>query len=226
MKDIVVAIDGFSGCGKSTTARAVASLLHYTYIDSGAMYRAATLFFTQNHIDLRNLSQVQDAISRIHIDFRTDALGETSTFLNNKNVEKEIREMAVSSKVSQVSALPLVRRAMVDEQRRMGKNKKVVMDGRDIGTNVFPDAELKIFMTADMETRAKRRMAEMRLKGQQVSLQEVMVNLTNRDEMDTTREENPLVKAADAIVVDTTHLSFEEQINQVVNLAKELITEK
>lgn len=224
MKEIVIAIDGYSGCGKSTTAKAVAELLHYTYLDSGAMYRAVTLYFLQHNLQLSDQEAIEDALSKIVIEFRyNQAAKSNETYLNGINVEREIRKMAVSERVSQVSALPAVRQAMVAQQRKLGANKGVVMDGRDIGSNVFPDAELKIFMTANLSTRAQRRRKELKEKGQEVSLEEIMHNLSERDHIDTTRKENPLIKADSAIEIDTTEITLEEQIEKVWKLAQEII---
>lgn len=224
MQDIIVAIDGYSGCGKSSTAKAVAYFLDYTYIDSGAMYRAVTIFFLREEIDLQQSQKVSEALNKINIHFdRNKDTQENETYLNGENVEREIRKMEVSDFVSDVSAIPQVREKMVQQQRQMGKQKRVVMDGRDIGTNVFPDAELKVFMTADLEVRAIRRKQELTQKGVQVDLDDIKKNLTERDRIDTQRLENPLTKAHDAVVVDTTHLDFNEQVEQVVRLAKKLI---
>lgn len=228
MKKIVIAIDGYSACGKSSTARAVAEILGYTYIDSGAMYRAVTLYFHKNHVKLTNEKEVQDALDNIEIDFHHNKkTGVDDTFLNNLNVEQEIRKMYISKKVSPVSSIKAVRDAMVTQQRKLGKRKGVVMDGRDIGTVVFPDAELKIFMQADIYVRAGRRQAELLEKGQLVDLKEIIDNLQQRDHLDTTREESPLKKADDAIVVDTTFLTLEEQVDDILNLSLgEILHEK
>jgi CMP/dCMP kinase len=220
MKKIVIAIDGYSACGKSTTAREVAAKLNYTYIDSGAMYRAGTLYFLDNFVNRTNDKEVEKAMSSIDIDFIFNAKsGINETYLNGLNVEKEIRSMRVTEQVSEVSALPLVRKALVSQQRKRGKRKGVVMDGRDIGTNVFPEAELKIFMNADMDVRAFRRQKELLKKDQLVGLDEIIRNLEKRDALDTGRAENPLTKADDAYDLDTTHLTFDEQVEIVLNLA-------
>lgn len=224
MKDIVIAIDGYSGCGKSTTAKSVAEALHYTYLDSGAMYRAVTCYFIKNNINPADPQAIQSALANILIEFRYNEDTKTNeTYLNGINVERDIRKMEVSKQVSQVSAIPSVRSAMVAQQRKLGANKRVVMDGRDIGTHVFPDAELKIFMTADLLTRAQRRKEELKEKGQDVSLEEIIRNLSERDHIDTTRKENPLLKADTAIEIDTTHITVEEQVEKVVRLAREII---
>jgi len=220
MRKIVIAIDGYSGCGKSTTARAVAGLLGYIYIDTGAMYRSVTLYFIDNHVSLTDPRAVSKALEQIDITFHYNAGKKVNeVYLNGLNVEKEIRGMEVSQKVSDVSAIKEVRHALVAQQRKMGKSKGVVMDGRDIGTVVFPDADLKIFMTADLYVRAERRQKELLGKGQLVELEEVIENLRSRDEIDTSRKESPLKKAANAIEIDTTHITFEEQIELITNLA-------
>jgi CMP/dCMP kinase len=220
MQKIVIAIDGYSGCGKSTTARAVAGLLGYIYIDTGAMYRSVTLYFIDNHVSLTDPRAVSKALEQIDITFHYNAGKKVNeVYLNGLNVEKEIRGMEVSQRVSDVSAIKEVRHALVAQQRKMGKSKGVVMDGRDIGTVVFPDADLKIFMTADLYVRAERRQKELLGKGQLVELEEVIENLRSRDEIDTSRKESPLKKAANAIEIDTTHITFEEQIELITNLA-------
>ncbi|MTI20198.1 (d)CMP kinase, partial [Fulvivirga sp. RKSG066] len=188
MKKIVIAIDGYSACGKSSTAKALAKILGYTYIDTGAMYRAVTLYFHNHHIRLTNDREVEKALDNIDIDFvLNEKTGESDTFLNNLNVENEIRKMYVSDRVSEVSSIKQVRDAMVAQQRKLGKKKGVVMDGRDIGTVVFPDAELKIFMQADIYVRAGRRQEELLEKKQLVDLNEIIQNLQKRDHLDTTR---------------------------------------
>ncbi|MEQ8925343.1 MAG: (d)CMP kinase [Fulvivirga sp.] len=220
MRKIVIAIDGYSACGKSSTAKGVASVLGYTYIDSGAMYRAVTLYFVQNHVSITNISEVKKALENIDITFIVnDKTGLYETYLNGLNVEDEIRKMYISKQVSQVSSIKDVRVEMVSQQQKLGKKKGVVMDGRDIGTVVFPDAELKIFMDADIYVRAGRRQQELLEKGQMIELEEIMENLKERDRIDTTRKESPLTKAQDAAVVDTTFRTLEEQIEEVVNLA-------
>ena len=224
MKKIVIAVDGYSACGKSSTAKEVASRLGYVYIDTGAMYRAVTLFFLRNYINLTNPKDIEKALDQINISFIPNAgTGINETYLNGLNVEQEIRGMDVSGKVSEVSAIPKVRSAMVEQQRKLGKNKAVVMDGRDIGTFVFPQAELKVFMTADFDVRTARRQQELLEKGNMVGFEEVKKNLKHRDTIDTTRAESPLKKADDAYVVDTTELTMEEQIEQIVRLAKKII---
>lgn len=225
-KDIIIAIDGYSGCGKSTTAKAVARSLGYTYIDSGAMYRATTLFFLRNNINLADKEAIRQALQELHVSFSTAKNGYLyETYLNGVNVENEIRHMEVTRRVSDVSAIPEVRKAMVAQQKELGAHKKVVMDGRDIGTHVFPEAELKIFMTARADVRAERRKKELTEKGQAVELAEIKENLLERDKIDSEREENPLRKAEDAIEIDTSDISFHQQVEQVLELARDIIAE-
>lgn len=219
IKKIVIAIDGYSACGKSTTAKQVAAILGYRYIDTGAMYRAVTLYFLDHHVALTNPHEVSNALSNINISFKVNSKGQSETYLNGLNVEDEIRTMRISEHVSKVSAIREVREDMVRQQRRLGKNKGVVMDGRDIGTVVFPDAELKLFMTADITVRAMRRQKELMEKDQLVDLDEVIENIRQRDLIDTTRSESPLRKADDAIVIDTSNITIEEQVDEVVRLA-------
>jgi len=218
-RKIVIAIDGYSACGKSTTAKEVATALGYKYIDTGAMYRAVTLYFLDHHISLTNPKEITKALHDIHISFNTNSKNITEVFLNGGSVEKEIRKMRIAEYVSPVSAIKEVRIAMVEQQRRMGKEKGVVMDGRDIGTVVFPHAELKFFMKADMLIRAYRRQHELLEKGQMVDLDKVIENITQRDKIDTTRTESPLRQAADAMVLDTSYITIEEQVDEVVRQA-------
>lgn len=221
MRKIIVAIDGYSACGKSTTAKMVASILKYGYIDTGAMYRAVTLYFLDNYIDITNPKAVSKALSNIEIAFHHNVKSnENEAFLNGLNIEKVIREMRVSEKVSEISAIKAVREALVSQQQKMGKKKGILMDGRDIGTVVFPDADLKIFMTADFDIRGERRQKELLDKGNLVDLIEVKNNLAKRDQLDTSREESPLKRANNAIEIDTTHVTFDEQVEQIVNLAQ------
>ena len=225
MKKLTIAIDGYSSCGKSTLAKALAVRLGYAYVDSGAMYRCVTLYCLRKGIlkDGRFLEQeVVKVLPEIELSFRYNlSLKASETFLNGENVEKQIREKEVSENVSHISVLRDVRTKMVALQREMGKDKGVVMDGRDIGTNVFPDAELKLFMTADLEVRTQRRLYELMSKGYQVSFEEVKKNLLSRDYEDTHRKENPLIKADDAIVLDNTDLDKEEQLEFVMKLVQE-----
>ncbi len=221
MKKIIIAIDGYSACGKSTTAKVVATLLNYAYIDTGAMYRAVTLYFLDHYIDITNPKAIDKALSEIEIRFQPNPKnGHTETYLNGLNVEKEIREMRVAEKVSEVSAIKSVRVAMVAQQQKLGKSKGVVMDGRDIGSVVFPQAELKVFMIADFDIRAERRQKELLDKGELITLDAVKENLAKRDEIDTTRKESPLVKSAEAVEIDTTHVTFDEQVEQIIHLAQ------
>jgi CMP/dCMP kinase len=216
LRKIVIAIDGYSACGKSTTAKEVARILGYRYIDSGAMYRAVTVYFLDHHISLSNPKEIAKALANIHITFHVNSKGITETYLNGLNVEKDIRKMRISENVSPVSTIREVRLAMVDQQRKLGKDKGIVMDGRDIGTVVFPTAELKFFMTADMLVRAFRRQKELLLLDRLVDLDSVIENIQKRDQIDTTRSESPLRQAADAMVIDTTHITIDEQVDEVV----------
>ena len=216
-KKIVIALDGFSSCGKSTTARHVAAVLHYAFVDSGAMYRAVALYFHRNDISLLDLNQVANALKEIEITFVFNPAKQSSdTYLNGENVENEIRMMFISDMVSQVSALPIVRHAMVALQQKMGEKKGIVMDGRDIGTVVFPNAELKIFMTAEPHIRAQRRKLELLQKGEDLPLEEIVENLRKRDEIDSNRSEGPLKRADDAIDLDTSFRSMDEQVEFVL----------
>ena len=220
MQPIIIAIDGYSGCGKSSTAKAVAKRLGYIYVDSGAMYRAVTLYFLNNGIQFTDTVAVEKALGNLSIAFAIRPDGSSETLLNGKSVEDQIRDMRISEKVSQVSALPAVRRAMVAKQQEMGKQRGIVMDGRDIGTVVFPDAELKLFLTADLRIRAERRLAELKAKGTQASLEEIMENLKERDQADSSRANSPLRKADGAIEIDTSGLAFDDQVQKVIFLAK------
>ena len=215
-KNIVVAIDGYSSCGKSTLAKALAKKLHFVYVDSGAMYRAVTLYFLRHLVDITSEKAVAEALENIHLDFHARDY-ETHITLNGEEVSNEIRDMKISELVSPVSALKKVRTEMVNQQQRMGKTANIVMDGRDIGTTVFPDASLKIFMTADPKVRAERRFKEMIAKGDSINLEEVFENLAHRDFLDTTRAESPLKRAEDAIILDNTELTPEEQLSFALN---------
>lgn len=223
---LIIAIDGYSACGKSTTARAVARILGYRYIDTGAMYRAVTLYFLDNHVALTNPKEVARALEQIHITFRVGTGGSSETFLNGRNVEQEIRDMRVAEKVSEVSALKPVRQKLVQQQRKIGKDKGVVMDGRDIGTVVFPEADLKFFMTADITVRAIRRQQELLANDVLADLDMIVQNIRERDLIDTTRAESPLRQAPDAIVLDTTYLTIEEQVDEVVRRAVSLMVKQ
>lgn len=219
MKKIIIAIDGHSSTGKSTLAKQLAKKLDYIYVDSGAMYRAVTLFaIEKNYIDENKFDKdaLFSAISSIKIEFKKDESGVTTLFLNNKEVSSKIRGMQVSNLVSKVAALPEVRQCLVKEQRQMGQYKGIVMDGRDIGTVVFPDAELKIFMTASAKTRAQRRWDELTSKGEQVDFDDVYENITSRDHKDSTRADSPLVQAKDARILDNSYLTPKEQFELVL----------
>jgi len=220
MYKIIIAIDGYSACGKSTTAKRVAENLKYAYVDTGAMYRAVTLYFIDNHVTFTNPREVVCALADIDISFRRNLQTMANeTYLNGLNVESEIRKMSVSDMVSQVSAIPEARKAMEAQQQRMGAKKGLVMDGRDIGSVVFPEAELKVFMTADVNVRAERRQAELLAKGELIAFDEILENLKKRDLIDTTRDESPLVMAEDAILLDNTFLTVEEQVELVTGWA-------
>lgn len=219
MNRITIAIDGYSACGKSTTAKRVAAILGYRYIDSGAMYRAVTLHFLENHVSVTNPKEVTKALESIKLSFQVSAKGVSEMFLNGLNVEGAIREMRISENVSQVSTLKDVRVAMVEQQRRFGKHKGVVMDGRDIGTIVFPDAELKLFLTADIYIRAARRQQELLQKGEMIGIEAIVENLRKRDKIDSTRAESPLVKAKGATEIDTSYVTIDEQVDEVIQLA-------
>lgn len=221
MKKITIAIDGFSSCGKSTMAKSLAKEIGYIYIDSGAMYRAVTLYCIENGLiedgEIRTEILKED-LKRINISFKINAeTGQPDTYLNDENVENKIRTMLVSSMVSQVSALDFVRSAMVEQQQKMGKEKGIVMAGRDIGTTVFPDAELKIFVTASAEVRAQRRFDELKSKGQEASYDEILHNVKQRDYLDQNREVSPLRQASDAILLDNSTLTIEEQKAWLIN---------
>jgi CMP/dCMP kinase len=226
-KKIIIAIDGFSSCGKSTVAKSVARLLGYAYIDSGAMYRAVTLFalrkgWIKNHVP--DKEKIIAGLNDISISFKfIQETEKNTTFLNDENVEEQIRSIDVSNNVSPVSTIKEVRAGMVKFQRKMGEKKGIVMDGRDIGTVVFPQAELKIFMTASPEIRAKRRFDELAAKGQIVSMEEIIKNIEERDLMDQTRSESPLRKADDAFVLDNSFLTLEGQLEWVLQKAREAI---
>jgi cytidylate kinase len=215
---IIIAIDGFSSCGKSTLAKQVAKKLNYRYIDTGAMYRATTLYLLNNQIDYYNADALQEALHQIHIDFRINPDNQQQeTYLNNEDVEKEIRiNSRVASVVSDVSAISEVRRFLVKQQQRMGSQKAIVMDGRDIGTVVFPNAELKIFVTAQPSIRAQRRLDELKEKGQDTTFEEVLANLQKRDHIDSTRADSPLKKADDAIELDNSNMDRDEQFEKVM----------
>ncbi|QIX62341.1 (d)CMP kinase [Hymenobacter lutimineralis] len=217
MKQLVIAIDGYSSCGKSTTAKAVAAELGYAYIDTGAMYRAVTLYLLEHSIGFEELPRIEQALHDMTISFkRNRRTGRNELCLDGEIREDEIRQMRISNSVSEVSVIPAVRHAMVRQQQRMGRKRGIVMDGRDIGTTVFPDAEVKIFMTADTRTRALRRQEELAVKGEQVELEAIIDNLVKRDHLDSTRAESPLRRAADAVLLDTSHITIDEQVDFVL----------
>ncbi|MBW6481436.1 MAG: (d)CMP kinase [Vicingaceae bacterium] len=225
MKKIIIAIDGYSSCGKSTLAKQLAKKLNYVYIDTGAMYRAVALFALQNgfiDVDFFDEKALIQHLDKINVSFSFNAeLNTSETFLNGKNIEKEIRGIIISNLVSKIAKIKEVRAKMVELQREMGKKKGLVMDGRDIGSVVFPDAELKIFMTAAFEIRAKRRFEELKAKGDNTSYEAVLKNIVSRDDDDTSRTENPLIKAPDAVVLDNSNINQEEQFLIVMNLVNE-----
>ena len=214
MHKIIVAIDGFSSCGKSTMAKDLAREVGYIYVDSGAMYRAVSLFCIQNKwmtdTDI-NVAELEKKIESIRIEFKANGDGQSETWLNGKNVETEIRSLEVANGASRVSTFGFVRRELVRQQQLMGEKKGIVMDGRDIGTVVFPEAELKIFVTASPEIRAQRRLDEMAAKGETANYDEVLANVKERDDRDQNRVESPLRKADDAVIIDNSHLTREEQ---------------
>lgn len=221
-KKIIVTIDGWSSCGKSTVARQMARELNYVYIDSGAMYRAITLYFLRNHIDWTNTADVLQALKNIQLEFRFNEQSEQSEmFLNDENVEYVIRDLVVAEKVSEIAAIREVREFAVKQQQAMGKKKGIVMDGRDIGTVVFPNAELKIFMTADNAVRVERRFKELYAKNPNITIEEVKNNLEMRDYIDSNREVSPLRQAEDALVLDNSKLTMEEQLKIALNWVKE-----
>lgn len=222
MKKIIITIDGFSSCGKSTLAKQLANKLNYTFIDSGAMYRAITLYFLRNHIDWENAGEVVTALENINLEFQYNPSAEKSDiYLNDENVEMLIRDMLVSENVSAVATIKEVREFAVAQQQKMGKKKGIVMDGRDIGTTVFPQAALKIFVTADPTVRVERRFKELFETNPNITIEEVKNNLEMRDYIDSNREVSPLRKAEDAVVLDNSNLTREEQLNIALKWAKE-----
>ena len=224
-KKIIIAVDGYSSCGKSTLARDVAHKLGFSYIDSGAMYRAASYFFLKNNLDVTAFQEKSEAeqekiLAAMQIEFR-NTNSEREIFLNGENIEKQIRGKDVSDAVSKVSAIPSLRKRMVAKQRKFAEEKNIVMDGRDIGTTVFPHADLKIFMTASLEVRAQRRYDELVNKGIKMTMDEVKENIKNRDLTDTTRKVSPLKKADDALLLDNTNLTRREQLDFVLKIVSE-----
>ncbi|MEO8768900.1 MAG: (d)CMP kinase [Ferruginibacter sp.] len=221
-KKIIITIDGWSSCGKSTLAKQMAKKLNYVYIDSGAMYRAITLYFLRNHTDWSDTNKVKEALKQVHLHFEYNEKSEQSEMtLNDENVEYVIRDLVIAEKVSEVSSIAEVRKFAVKQQQKMGQKKGIVMDGRDIGTTVFPDAELKIFMTADISVRVERRFKEMFEKNPNITIEEVKNNLEMRDYIDSNREVSPLRKAEDAVLLDNTHITMEEQLTFALKLVKE-----
>jgi len=226
MGRIIVAIDGVSGSGKSTTAKAVARQLGYSYVDTGAMYRAITLYFLDHAVDITDPAKMAEALDKIDIDFVQNPQDQKNeTILNGECVDDKIRSMEVNNKVSEISALSIVRDALCSLQKDLGKNKGVVMDGRDIGTAIFPDAELKVFLSANVRVRAQRRQLEFQESGKEVSLGHIEENLQQRDQKDRERKHSPLTKAEDAYEIDTSNITLQEQIDEVLNLARKRIAE-
>ncbi|MBK8832437.1 MAG: (d)CMP kinase [Saprospiraceae bacterium] len=221
-RKIIIAIDGYSACGKSTLARALAKRLGYVHIDSGAMYRAVTLYVMRHHIDINDADEMAWALSKIsiHLSFEHD---QQVTWLNHENVEQAIREPSINEFVSNVSTLSAVRKEMVAQQRRMGLAKGIVMDGRDIGTVVFPEADLKLFIIADIDVRTERRWMELQAKGVNIAPDEVKANLLLRDTIDSTREDSPLKQSVDATVIDTSYLTPKEQLQIALDLSRSII---
>lgn len=226
MRNIVIAIDGFSGTGKSSTAKEVASSLGYTYIDSGAMYRCVARYFINHQIDFVEEEKVIKALDEILITFRFNkGLNASEILLNNQIMDHQIRLPEINEIVSQIAAQPLIRKKLVSRQQTLGLHKSIVMDGRDIGTVVFPSAALKIFMIADLDIRSVRRQKELEGQGIQVALEEIKKNLDLRDHLDTTRIDSPLIKAADAITLDSSYLTFDDQVKEIIDLANKIIYE-
>ena len=226
MKKIIITIDGWSSCGKSTLAKQLAKALGYIYVDSGAMYRAITLYFLRNHIDWTDTTAVKQALKDISLEFIYNQKSEQSEiYLNGENVEYVIRDLVIAEKVSDVAAIKEVRKYAVAQQQKMGKTRGIVMDGRDIGTVVFPDAELKIFMTADNAVRVERRFQELYEKNPNITIDEVKANLEMRDYIDSHRDVSPLRKAEDALLLDNTNLTEKEQFQKAYKWAQEQIHE-
>ena len=225
-KKIIITIDGWSSCGKSTLAKQLAKALNYIYVDSGTMYRAITLYFLRNHIDWTDNAEVKQALKEISLEFEYNEKSEQSEiFLNGENVEYVIRDLVVAEKVSDVAAIREVRKYAVAQQQKMGRSRGIVMDGRDIGTVVFPDAELKIFMTADNAVRVERRFQELYEKNPNITIDEVKANLEMRDYIDSNRDVSPLRRAEDALLLDNTHLTEKEQFHKALKWAQEQIHE-
>lgn len=218
----IIAIDGYSSCGKSTLAKQIAKKFNFVYVDTGAMYRATTLFFIQNNINLNDDLEVENALNNINISFENIA-GQNTTFLNSVNVESKIRDLSVSSKVSEVAQISAVRRKMVSLQKNMLAYPGLVMDGRDIGTVVFPNAHIKLFVTADPKIRAQRRYQELISKGENVSLKEIEDNIQHRDTIDTQRKDSPLLIADDAIFIDNSNMTIQEQFELAVSYIEKVM---
>ncbi|WP_304156095.1 (d)CMP kinase [Mesonia mobilis] len=227
MKKIIIAVDGYSSTGKSTVAKQLAKVLGYVYVDTGAMYRAVTLYAMQHDLISRDeflKEKLIESLPDIQLQFHFNGeKGFAEIYLNGKNVEEKIRTLEVSNYVSQVAAVPEVRKKQVEQQHKFGKEKGIVMDGRDIGTVVFPEAELKLFMTASAETRAQRRYDELKQKGEKVTFDEVLENVKSRDHIDSTRKDSPLLQATDAVVIDNSEMSLDEQFEKILALAKKAI---
>lgn len=225
MKKIIITIDGWSSCGKSTLAKQLAKALGYIYVDSGAMYRAITLYFLRNHINWLDKDQVNTALADIKVAFKfNDKTQQSEIYLNEENVEYVIRDLVIAEKVSEIATIKEVRTFAVAQQQKMGEQKGIVMDGRDIGTTVFPDAELKFFMNADIAVRVERRYMEMFEKNPNTSIDDVKTNLEMRDYIDSNREISPLRKAVDAVELDNTSITVEEQLEIALQVAKEKIS--
>lgn len=221
---IIIAIDGHSSCGKSTLAKALAKKLKYHYIDTGAMYRAVTLYFLRENVEIENTQTLKGALNNIHIHFEQDERSDQQqVYMNQENITTKIRDLIIAEKVSHIAAIKIVRNWAVAQQISLGKEKGVVMDGRDIGTVVFPDAELKIFMTADLEIRVKRRFKELFAQDDSITIEDVQQNLQLRDYIDSNREESPLKKADDALVLDNTDMSPEKQLQVALEWSHEAI---
>jgi len=229
-KIIIIAIDGFSSTGKSTIAKLIAKKYNYIYVDSGAMYRAVTLFAKENNFvgnDFLDTKQLIFNLKQISLSFKfNESLGFSEMYLNNKNVEKEIRSLEISQLVSKVSAISEVRKKLVSEQQLMGLDKGIVMDGRDIGTVVFPKAELKLFMTASADKRALRRYKELTERGDNVQFDDILFNVQERDKLDSTREDSPLVKAKNAIEFDNSNMEIREQFEKICDLVDRIVSDK
>src|SRR5690242_995133 len=221
---IIIAIDGYSSCGKSTLAKQLAAALHYVHVDSGAMYRAITLYFLRNGINLKKEKEINEALKNIHLSFLFDKdSGKSNIYLNDENIEVQIRDMLISEKVSEVATIKEVRTFAVEQQQKIGKEKSIVMDGRDIGTTVFPDAELKIFMTADIAVRVERRFKELYASNKNITIEEVRDNLEMRDYIDSHRDISPLRKADDAYILDNSNLTMAQQLKIALAWAHEKI---